>query len=445
MNINKGIKKILSGSRDVNSMQIAALIRFSLVWVIYIALAQSDTPLEWIGRYELFLFVANLFAFSLLYGGKNAVLNYDLQDDDNKLMALLAGAFLVFSASGFLLAMLFLGVSSFSNLLPELQGISDYRYYHAAFIFLLVSSSVLDFFLLLKKQFKWIVRQALFFNGLMGAVVITAIIFYKNLELAFLLMTLVMFLQTLFVALICRKGFRHLRLFDASSFLKKGFLPLTLFALLGGLANYIDGFLVLFLSGSEEMFAIFRYGARELPVSVLLTGGVVSAMVPLVVSDRVGASKKIKKELATLYHQLFPLTIGLVLLSPFLYPLVFTQDFAASAGIFNIYLLLLFSRLLMPQVYLYAFKRNKILLIAAGLEIVVNLSLSLWWYSLYGIYGIAWASVIAYMLSKCVMLYYLAVKEKIKMRDLVLVRPYTTYGIVLVLAYLVSLLYTTTL
>jgi len=443
MNINKGIKKIFSSSRDVNAMQTAAFIRFALVWVIYIALAQSDTPLEWIGRYELFIFLANLFAFALLNGGKNAVLNYDFGEDDKKLSALLAGAFVVFSAAGILLSAIFLLVSMWHESIPSLSGMVDFRYYLAVFIFLLVSSSVLDFFLLLKKKYKWIIRQAVFFNALMVVAVIVAVIYFKSLELAFLLMASVLFLQTVLVLIVCRPGFRQLYLFNFSSFLKKGFLPLTLFALLGGLSNYIDGFLVLILSGSEELFAIFRYGARELPVSVLLTGGLVSAMVPLAVSDKLLASQKLKREMATLYHQLFPLTIGLVLLSPWIYPLVFSSDFAASAGIFNIYLLLLFSRLLMPQVYLYAFKKNKILLIAAGIEIVVNISLSLWWYSLYGIYGIAWASVIAYMSSKCVMLYYLSVKEKIEIKELVLVRPYFIYGLVLVLAYLISLLYTT--
>ena len=433
---------MFSSSRDVNAMQTAAFIRFALVWVIYIALAQSDTSLEWIGRYELFIFTANLFSFALLNGGKNAILNYDCQENDKKIMALLAGAFLVFSGAGFLLATLFFVVSYWHDMVPVLSGVAEYRIYLVIFIFLLVSSSVLDFFLLLKKKYLWIIRQAIFFNILMVLAVTMAVIFWKSLELAFVLMIGVMLLQTFFVLLICSSGFSQLQFFDASDFLKKGFLPLTLFALLGGLANYIDGFLVLFLSGSEELFAIFRYGARELPVSVLLTGGIVSALVPLAVSDKMQASKKIKKELATLYHQLFPLTIGLVLLSPWLYPLVFTQDFAASAGIFNIYLLLLFSRLLMPQVYLYALKRNHILLSAAGIEIVVNVGLSLWWFSLYGIYGIAWASVVAYMLSKCVMLYYLTLREKIKIRDLMLVRPYVMYGLVLVTAYLVSLLYT---
>ena len=60
--------KLLSGAADVNSLQISSLIRFALMWCIYIALAWSEVSMEGIARFELFIFTAGLFAFAFIEG-----------------------------------------------------------------------------------------------------------------------------------------------------------------------------------------------------------------------------------------------------------------------------------------------------------------------------------------------------------------------------------------
>ena len=74
----------------------------------------------------------------------------------------------------------------------------------------------------------------------------------------------------------------------------------------------------------------------------------------------------------------FPLTIMLLLTSPFIYIYGFSPSFFFSAQIFNIYLLLIISRVLFPQTILTGMGKNKYLLVSAIIEIVINVSLSIY-------------------------------------------------------------------
>jgi len=441
MNPFKALRGLLTSAGDVSSMQTSAMIRFGMMWLIYIGLAKSDLSLDVIAQYELFIFSANLFSFALLYGGKNAVLNFQL-GDSGSLKTLQAGAVVVFSVAGLVMASLFVLVSNSPDALAGISTAVPPTELLALYIFLLVSGSVLDFFLLLQKDYKWVVRQSWFFNGLMVLAVLVPTLLLGDLYTAFVAMSGVLMLQWLSVIFLALKGFKSLVFFPFGSFLYTSFLPLSLYALLGGLSAYIDGYLVLRLDPSSEVFAVFRYGARELPLATLMTGGIVSALIPVAAASRQKAGERMRRELRVLYHQLFPLTIVLMLISPLIYPLVFSPEFAASAGIFNIYLLLLFSRLLIPQVFLYAEKRNRILNLSALVEIIVNIGLSVFLFQYYGVYGIAWASVIAFMVSKLVMWYYAVWHLKLHIRLFIHPGLYVLYGLGTAAAYAVSLFYT---
>lgn len=441
MHLTNKFKGLFSPSVDVGSMQSAAMIRFGLMWLVYIGLAKSDLSLGVIAQYELFIFLANLFAFALMFGGKKAILN-SLEKGETDVRPLLGGALLTFTTVGIVVASLFLVFSGLIEKTLTEYGELPSVYLLSLYIFLLISSSVLDFFLLIREKYRWVVRQSWIFNGLMVIAVLLPMVYYQNLVMAFWAMNGVLFLQLIAAFIVGKEGLSKLNLFPLNSFLIKSFIPLTLFALLGGLSAYIDGYLVLTLEASDEVFAIFRYGARELPLATLMTSGIVSALVPVAVKDKHFASMRLKKEIKVLYWQLFPITIALVLLSPIIYPLIFSPEFAASAGIFNIYLLLLFSRLLIPQVFLFAQKKNQLLVASGLVEIVFNVSLSIILFDLYGVYGIAWASIIAFMVSKGVMWFYVVRYIGIPAGALIHIKLYSLFGTALIAAYLISLTYT---
>ena len=101
-------------------------------------------------------------------------------------------------------------------------------------------------------------------------------------------------------------------------------------------------------------------------------------MIPAIAHNLDEGLKELKEKSGKLMHLFFPLTIMLLLVSPYIYRYRFSENFVYSAQIFNIYLLLIISRVLFPQTILTGMGKNKYLLVSAILEIIINVSLSLY-------------------------------------------------------------------
>jgi O-antigen/teichoic acid export membrane protein len=220
--------------------------------------------------------------------------------------------------------------------------------------------------------------------------------------------------------------------------LLRSIFPLSLHMLLGGGMEYIDGFIVTSYFESESQFAIFRYGARELPLVTILTAALTATLIPLAVEKPNQVIKDIKLEINRLARWLYPLTYFLMLISPFLFPLVYNADFAESAQVFNIYLLIISSRLLLPQVFIYAQQKNFILVWSAIIEIVINLNLSLLLVKYYGLAGIAFATVIAYLINKIILIAYVQLKMNIPLSQYLNIKSYLFFNALLIICYLLS-------
>jgi O-antigen/teichoic acid export membrane protein len=116
-------------------------------------------------------------------------------------------------------------------------------------------------------------------------------------------------------------------------------LPLIISLLLSGSSEFIDSFLISSHFGSDQ-FALFRYGAKELPIAILLANALSTAIVPRLGNKEQVQNRlvELKKESAKLMNLLFPLSIFLLLTSYWIYPLLFRQEFLESAKIFNVYI-----------------------------------------------------------------------------------------------------------
>ena len=79
----------------------------------------------------------------------------------------------------------------------------------------------------------------------------------------------------------------------------------------------------------------------------------------------------------------------IMLFSRWFYPRLFNPEFHKSAGIFMVYSLLIIPRLLFPQTIVVGRKKTRVTLVAALIEIAINIPLSLlmikWGYGIVGV------------------------------------------------------------
>jgi O-antigen/teichoic acid export membrane protein len=212
--------------------------------------------------------------------------------------------------------------------------------------------------------------------------------------------------------------------------------PLMAATLLSGSAEYLDGFIVSKYF-DEGTFAVYRYGAKEFPLVLLLANAFSNGMVPKVAQLGVSeAVKTIKQESLKLMHLFFPVSIGFMLVSEWIYPRLFNADFTESAAVFNVYLLLVVSRLVFPQTLLIGLKKTKTIMTVAGLELAVNFGLSILFVQQFGLVGIAFATVIASVLDKFILMFWLRSSESVSPLSYWPWRWHLGYSVVIGLVYL---------
>jgi O-antigen/teichoic acid export membrane protein len=211
-------------------------------------------------------------------------------------------------------------------------------------------------------------------------------------------------------------------------------IPLIITTLISGSGQYTDGIIISAVYKDPAYFAVFRYGAKEFPLVLMLANGLNAAML-----SEFSTREKMKESIETirvkstrLMHLLFPATMVMMLIARWIYPLMFRQEFDKSASIFLVYALLIIPRLVFPQTIVVGRKKTYITLIAAILEIVVNITLSLlmikWGYKLV---GVAVSTFVAYVISNLFLVGYVWFKMKIKPAEYIPLKIFALYSLLI--------------
>lgn len=184
-------------------------------------------------------------------------------------------------------------------------------------------------------------------------------------------------------------------------------LPLIFSSLLSGSSQYIDGFIASWTSLPGK-FAIFRYGAKELPFASSFANGLNNAMLMEFSSpERMRrALYGLKQKSLKLMHYIFPLTIIVMIFSKWIFGHLFNAEYYRSADVFMVYLLMIISRLLFPQTILIGLKKTRIVFWASLIEIIANIILSVTLIQFYGIVGIALGTALIHIVEKIFMIGY---------------------------------------
>ncbi|MBA7585412.1 hypothetical protein ES708_27391 [subsurface metagenome] len=132
---------------------------------------------------------------------------------------------------------------------------------------------------------------------------------------------------------------------------------------------------------------------------------------------------------------LFPISIIVMLFTRWLFPVMFNVNFIRSADVFLIYLLLIIPRLVFPQTILIGLKKTRVVLFGSFIEIVLNISLSLYLMQFYGLVGIALATTIVFVIEKIYLIAYNYFKLQIKPSEYIPVKFYLIYSLITIIMF----------
>ena len=215
-------------------------------------------------------------------------------------------------------------------------------------------------------------------------------------------------------------------------------LPLTGLAGMGYAAQLFDTWLVNAVYRDPEIYAVFRYGAREIPGAVALASAFSTAMIVLLTKDVKQSLERIKQGTRRALQIFTPLALLLMLTSSWIFEHIYSSDYVPSALVFNCYLLIGISRWIFPHSILIARDRYKILTSIALLELLVNILLSILLVRYFGLVGIAIATVFAFALEKMLLILFVNYREQIAWHNYIPIRLFLISALSLVLTFLVQ-------
>ena len=429
---------------NVGSLQTIQILRFTTFLLISVIFANSQISVAEIGYYELSLFIASAVSFFWVNGliqsllplyNSNTTFSVATINKKSKSPELY-NAFLLLAGFS-ILAYIFCVL--FQRAFYLFEGVREIDFMHLIFIYILLSNPghLVEYIYLLKNKPVHLLVYGFISFGIQLVIVTVPVLAGYPMESAIWGLIAISVIRLLWLAVLLR---RHARFRLSLPFIREHMalgLPLVLSSLLSGSAQYIDG-LIITATYDAANFALFRFGAKELPLVILMANGLSNAMLPefSTLSKMEDALHAIREKSKRLMHLLFPLSIVLLFFSKVIYIALFGEEFSRSADVFMVYLLLIISRLLFPQTILIGLKKTRIVLIASVVEIILNVSLSLFLIQYYGIVGVAVATSIIFLVEKMVLVAYNYFSLRISPHQYIPVAVYLFYSSLLIIVFL---------
>ena len=433
----KSVRKYIT---TISAFQFIQLLRFATLFLLGVVFAHHYSKQE-IGQYEVMLFIASAVSFFWLSGILQTFLS--LAKDEDTSIGNSAKSSHYFN--GFVLLVFFSALAVLFLLVFRqqvqilLNGSNQIPYFNwlLAYLFLSSPSSLIEYLFLSKSKSVHIIAYGLISYGLQFIFLTIPPLLNLSLEYSVFGLIAISALRFIFLLIILGKYSQFSLSFP---FLKEHIklaYPLIVSSLLSGSGQYIDMAIVTHFFNTE-MFAIFRYGAREFPLVIILSNSLGLAMIPEF--SRLSMAEclmKIKISSLRLMHILFPVTAVLIIASNWLFTFFFTSGFSLSAKIFNIYLLQIVFRLIFPETILIGKRITKIFLAVSFAEIVLNVALSLFLVRLIGITGIVYGTFLANLFERFVLIAIVKHKLKVNIHEYIPVGWYLTYSAAILAVYYV--------
>ncbi len=411
---------------NISALQFIQLLRFGTLFLAGVVFVRFFSTHQ-IGEFETLLLVAGAVTFFWLRGLLQSFLGGISYKNPIGNKLLYFNGFVV-SIAFSILSVLFLLVfkGSVQNWLNHSEPI---RFFNLMLVYVFVSSPVnlIEYIYLGQQQTRSIFWYAIVSYGLQFMLLILPPILGYNIEYVVVGLIVINALRLLWLLYLL---WQYAVLKIDKALIKRQLVmawPLIGSSLLSGSAQYIDGFLVTHFFDAGSL-AIFRYGAREFPVVLIMANALSNALIPEFEQNSGAALIKLKQSATRLMHLFFPVTIVLLATSHILYPLIFSSDFLLSASIFNLYLILVIPRLLFPQTLLLGHKKTGLFLWVSGIEVVLNVVLGLILLHYFGIVGVAMSTFLAFLAEKLILIYQVKRRLHIKLNEYLHVSWYLLYS-----------------
>lgn len=433
------IKSLFRVNDTTKSYQFYQVIRLVYLVLISIILVKSSYSTNETSAFELFLFIVNIGTFFWVMGLSNAMLSYYPTLSDKVKQSFFKSVFSVLQLVGLIVGLVIFVTKGFS--LGNDNNIFNSKIIKliSLYIFLYSPTIIIEIKYLLQNEVKKLFWYGLILFSLQFVIIILAIIIYRDIFYLLLGLCIWIFIRWIWsIYLVFGKNTS----FNISIKLIKEFslfaVPLIVHILLGNGMEFIDGVLVE-KNFSSDMFSIYRYGAREFPIILILIGAIRTSMIPQAVNNIKKSADIIRLKTRKIIIIFFPIAIILMFSSKYIFNAVYDNEYIYSALLFNIYLLIISSRIILAEVFIYAKHLNKLLMKVSLIEVISNILLSLLLMQYFGIAGIAFATFIAFMGSKIFLIWYTSKKLGISIDKYIDIKSYSLFTTLLYLSFIIAL------
>ncbi len=430
------------GLNKFNSLQTFQFLRFGTFFLISILFAkiavlyQHEYGLHLISQYENLMLVTSSLTFFWVSAVCNTLIPYYNNSDDTARKRVLFNTFIILIAFSILAAIVIV-------IMGGLRG-KDVNLYNmfALVVLLNTPTYIVDYIFYLNGKYKSLIRWGIITFSAHIIMLCLPLYFKQSLTLAInllLVLSLVKFNYTIILLMKFSTISIHTRLIK--DFLLKA-MPLMFSILLAGSMEYINSYIIEY-KFSEEEFAMFRYGARELPIFLILANSLSNVYSGEIAKfNQEGRLEeglaKFKQSSTKLMRWLFPGTMIMMFLSPYLFKYAYNEQLIEGYKIFNIYLLLIVSRMIYPQTVIIGIMKSRVFYVISSNYLIINCLLSFWFIYLFGIKGIAYATAISFLIEK-IMLVTFCKMEGIPFRQYTNIKEYVIFSILTITVYYLSL------
>ena len=313
-------------------MQLFQLMKSVIFAIISIVFAKSRLSLDDIGLWEMFMFIGSIMTFFWVTGIIQSLLplyqrNKTYHKIGDKGIAKSPEIFNAFLLLCFFSLLLFFLGHSLKGYFSVFHNKGNVPYINLLLLYILLSSPVclIEYIYLLNNRSHRIFQYGVYTFTVQLILILTPLFLGKDIIWSIYGLLVITSLRWIWLIILLRRYSLMKFSFD---FIKDHLYlatPLIITTLISGSAQYIDGVIISALYKDPKIFVLFRYGAKEFPLVLMLANGLSIAMLSeFSTRERMKESLELIKVKSTkLMHLLFPVTMVMMLLAKAIFTLMF--------------------------------------------------------------------------------------------------------------------------